>query len=187
MTALRFYLARQSFVLPRHVEQTVAGFGNDLGFRPLPELSRLLAVMRDALKLSVCTGQRNIGWHKAPPTMIAPTEQNVEVWRLSALHCVLGIGALARQSRSDGLFVAPKAIGPKPRQSPGPTGYAGRTCDRGVAQPKVAVKYPQIRAGWSIGVTVRGRLASVDRVRAARTRLPGHGAIVQHIVSPRGH
>ena len=78
MTALRFYLARQSFVLPGHVEQTVAGFGNDLVLRPLPELSRLLAVMRDALKLSVCTGRRNIGWRKAPPTMIAPTEQT---WR----------------------------------------------------------------------------------------------------------
>jgi len=39
MTALRFYLARQSFVLPRHVEQTVAGFGNDLVGGPLPELS----------------------------------------------------------------------------------------------------------------------------------------------------
>jgi len=46
--------------------------------RPIAGTERLLAVMRDALKLSVCTGRRNIGWHKAPPTMIAPTEQT---WR----------------------------------------------------------------------------------------------------------
>jgi hypothetical protein len=50
MTALRFYLARQPFVLPGHVEQPVAGFGNDLVFRPLPELSRLLAVVPHAFQ-----------------------------------------------------------------------------------------------------------------------------------------
>jgi hypothetical protein len=39
----------------------------------------------------------------------------------------------------------------------------------------------------SIGVTVRGRLAALDRLRSARPRLSRHGAVAQYIVSPRGH
>ena len=66
-TAPRFYLARQSFVLPRHVEQTVAGFGNALVFRPLPELSRLFAVVRHALQRGpVVTRRSKIGRHAQP-------------------------------------------------------------------------------------------------------------------------
>jgi hypothetical protein len=41
-----FYLARQSFVLAGHVEQTVADLGDRFFLRPLPELSCLLAIVR---------------------------------------------------------------------------------------------------------------------------------------------
>jgi hypothetical protein len=59
--------------LPRHIEQTITSLGHSLFLSPLPELSRLLAVMRDALKVgAACSGRGNIVCHKAPLTNDLP-------------------------------------------------------------------------------------------------------------------
>ena len=52
-TAPRFELARQPFVLLRHIEQTCAGFWNHFFVGPLADLIRLLTVMRHALQVGV--------------------------------------------------------------------------------------------------------------------------------------
>ena len=83
------------------------------------------------------------------------------------------------------------AIGPEGSLgggAPGPTGYAGGTCDRrGLPDPKVANPLSAACARWSICVIMRGKVALLGCVRSARPRLFGHGAVTHDVVSPRGH
>src|SRR4029077_9695182 len=94
------------------------GFEHSLFLGPLPELRCLLAVMRHALKLSVFTGRRNIGWHKAPPTMIAPTEQT---WRCGGSRrstVYLALALLHVNREASVCLVRQKQSGRSPARAP---------------------------------------------------------------------
>jgi hypothetical protein len=61
-----FYLTRQPFVLPGDVYQTIPDLGHCFITSPLPELSRLLAIMRDPLQLGAAHARRRkIARHRA--------------------------------------------------------------------------------------------------------------------------
>jgi hypothetical protein len=72
----------QLFVCPRHIEQTITSLGHNLFLSPLPELSRLLSVVRDALKFGAAySGRGNIVCHEAPLTNVLP---KADPWALPA-------------------------------------------------------------------------------------------------------